>query len=90
MNITIYIDFRKCFVIGERLETIWGPSPIRGDLAKILASRKALIFDLEDAVGAAKEGYPRILALVEDTLEVRFGTMIGGKGRAKTGFDKVL
>ena len=31
---------------------------------------KALVFDLEDAVSAAKEGYPRILALVQDTLEV--------------------
>lgn len=30
---------------------------------------EALVFDLEDAVAAAKEGYPRILALVEDTLE---------------------
>ena len=29
-----------------------------------------MVFDLEDAVAAAKEGYPRILALVEDTLEV--------------------
>eukprot|EP00913_Durusdinium_trenchii_P022656 g21279.t1 len=36
----------------------------------LVALREALIFDLEDAVGAAKEGYPRILALVEDTLEV--------------------
>ncbi|CAJ1399163.1 unnamed protein product [Effrenium voratum] len=33
--------------------------------------REALVFDLEDAVSAAKaEGYPRIRALVQDTLEV--------------------
>jgi len=36
----------------------------------LFPSTKALVFDLEDAVAAAKEGYPRILALVQDTLEV--------------------
>lgn len=36
----------------------------------LVALREALVFDLEDAVAAAKEGYPRILALVQDTLEV--------------------
>jgi len=36
----------------------------------LVALREALVFDLEDAVAAAKEGYPRIRALVQDTLEV--------------------
>lgn len=38
-------------------------------------SGKALVFDLEDAVAAAKEGYPRIRALVQDTLEVAIGSV---------------
>eukprot|EP00438_Fugacium_kawagutii_P000071 Skav220862 [mRNA] locus=scaffold193:141347:148420:+ [translate_table: standard] len=36
----------------------------------LVALREALVFDLEDAVAAAKEGYPRIGALVQDTLDV--------------------
>ena len=38
-------------------------------------SGKAIVFDLEDAVAAAKQGYPRILALVQDTLEVATGSI---------------
>mmetsp|Transcript_40307 Transcript_40307/g.93422 ORF Transcript_40307/g.93422 Transcript_40307/m.93422 type:complete len:742 (+) Transcript_40307:56-2281(+) len=45
-----------------------GCRSVRESLSKL---REALVFDLEDAVGAARTpGYPRITALVEDTIEV--------------------